>query len=659
MLENSTAQAPELHQFAPQENVATTPKSSMTNTQKKWQLKRWHKIVGVIVIILVILGTAVGIVAAKTMAVVNDIKAKSQEAELIGRDAYASFKAQNLPDTKTKLEALSSKEKEIAELYNQLSFYKNIPIASAYYNDGLHGLAASEAGLSAAQRSINAVTPYADVLGFTGQGTFQGGTAEDRLKLILQTLQKITPELDAITGDLQKTQTELAAINAKRYPEKVRGTELRSKIIQAQELSTAAVKGLTDYRPVIEQLPSIAGGTGKARKYLILFQNDNELRPTGGFLTAFAVVNVENGKVSPEKSDDIYELDKKYPNKGPIPEALGKYLTTEKKWNIRDMNISPDFKTSMDQFYSVYTNLKDEPHNIDGIIAVDTEFLKALVSTLGPVQVPNYGTFTAEKDPACDCPQIIYALSQIITRPTPYMRTDRKGILGPMMRELLTKAYTAPHQEWPALFQEGFAGLQGRHIQLYFTDPKAQAAAEVINAGGRLTAPTNGEDFFGLVDANLGGAKSNLYVTYDVKQTVSAPTNGELQKTVEINYQNPHKGDNCNLEAGLLCLNSTLRDWSRIYLPKGSKLSSAQGFTTEPKVYDEGDFTVVDGFFILEPKSTAKVKLTYTVPYQDTTTYKLKIWKQGGILTYDTLMDVNGGQEKVTVTKDTEYTTAF
>ena len=64
----------------------------------------------------------------------------------------------------------------------------------------------------------------------------------------------------------------------------------------------------------------IAGGKGERKKYLILFQNDNELRPTGGFLTAYAVVFVENGKVSPEKSDDIYELDKKFSRK---PEPCG------------------------------------------------------------------------------------------------------------------------------------------------------------------------------------------------------------------------------------------------------------------------------------------------------------------------------------------------
>jgi hypothetical protein len=625
--------------------------------RKPW--KRWQKITLGIVLFLLVVLSAGGVVAAQTYSVAQEIQVEAQTAELIGREAYANFKAQNLPGVKSKLDELDQKLDTIDGLYQKLSFYKNIPIANSYYADGTHGLAAADAGLSAAKRSIDAVTPYADVLGFTGEGTFQGGTTEDRLNLILQTLQKITPELDAITADLKIVESELAQIDASRYPEEVEGKQVRPLILQAQSFSNGAVTAMTEYRPVIERLPAIAGGDGKRKKYLVLFQNDNELRPTGGFLTAFAVINVENGKVTPEKSDDIYELDKKFKKRLPIPEALGRYLTSEKYWNLRDMNISPDFKTSMDIFYSEYVKLPGEPTDIDGIIAVDTEFLKTLVTILGPVEVPGYGKFSAETEPKCDCPQIIYALSEIITRPTPYLRDDRKGILGPMMRELLTKAYGAPKQQWPQLFQEGFKALEGRHIQLYFIDEGAQAAAETINAAGRIMPPSDEKDFLAIVNANLGGAKSNLFTTYSVNQVVSAPVDGRIEKTVEITYANSRKGDNCNLEAGLLCLNSTLRDWTRLYVPNGSELVSAQGFTTEPKVYDEGGFTVFDGFFVLEPNSTAKITFTYKVPYNDANEYRLQIWKQGGIPTYETLMDVTGGQEKIEVRKDTVYKTAF
>src|SRR5690606_8414547 len=116
---------------------------------------------------------------------------------------------------------------------------------------------------------------------------------------------------------------------------------------------------------------------------------------------------------------------------------------------LRDMNTSPDFKVSMDQFLENYKTIRGEPQDIDGIIALDTHVLTELLTVLGPVEVPGYGTFSAEISPACDCPQVVHALSEIITRPTPYLREDRKGILGPMMRAILTKSYGAPRQQWP------------------------------------------------------------------------------------------------------------------------------------------------------------------------------------------------------------------
>jgi hypothetical protein len=620
--------------------------------------RRHAKLLSIIGIVVLLLGGTVAAVGAYTYQTAMTMKNQGMEAKATAQLAYAAFKAQNLPETQNHLKTLKTQEETLRQTYARLGFYKFVPIASRYYQDGLHSFNAAEAGLRAGQKSLEAITPYADVLGFAGEGTFTGGTAEDRLKVVLQTVDKVVPVLDEITAELQTMENELKEIDPAHYPEQIRGQQVRSQITQVQELGTGAVTALTEFRPVIEQLPAIAGAKDGRKKYLVLFQNDNELRPTGGFLTAYATIFIEDGKVIPEKSDDIYELDKKFRKNIPIPEALGRYLTTERRWNLRDMNTSPDFRVSMDQFMEHYLEVPGEPTDIDGVIAVDTEFLTDLLRVLGPVEIPGYGTFSAENSPACDCPQVVHALSEIITRPTPYLRQDRKGILGPMMRAILTKAYGAPKQQWPELFQLGFDNIASRDIQMYYMDENAQKAAEAINAAGRLTYEDNA-DLLAIVNANLGGAKSNLFVDYEVSQVVEAPQNGEIVKTVEIRYRNNRRADNCNLEAGLLCLNSTLRDWTRLYMPAGSKLISAQGFTEEAKEYDENGFHVIDGFFTLEPLGQATLKLTYSVPYTDTETYRVKLWKQGGINPVKTVMEVTGGQEEVLMDKDIIYETKF
>ena len=626
-----------------------------TQEKKVFKNKKPLIISGVVLGVLLLIFGSLGIY---TLSVVNSLKSQANDVKTTASNAYTNFKNQNLPATEAELKKVQSQEQELRNTYKKLSVYNYIPFVRKYYQDGLHAFNAGEAGLNAALKSIEAITPYADVLGFSGEGTFTGGTAEDRLKLVLQTLDKISPILDDITNELKAAETELAQISPTRYPENIRGVDLRAYVTQAQEYSQGASESVTKYRPILEQLPDIMGAKESRKKYLILFQNDNELRPTGGFLTAYSIIFIEDGKVTPEKSDDIYELDKKFNKRITIPEELGRYLTTEKYWNLRDMNISPDFKISMDQFLEYYLKINGEPKDIDGVIAVDTEVLTKLLEVLGPVEVPGYGTFSAENDARCNCPQVVYVLSEIITRPTPYHRADRKGILGPMMRAILTKSYGAPKQHWPQLFEIAIESLEGRHTQLYFMDETNQQAAEAINAAGRMN-PEKTSDFLAIVNTNLGGSKSDLFTEYKVEQKIIAPADGKLTKTVEITYKNIKKADNCNLEAGQLCLNSTLKDWTRLYIPTGSELVEAQGFTEEAKVYEENGFTVIDGFFILEPLGQAKLKLTYTIPYSDTETYRVKLWKQGGIDPIETLMDVTGGQEQVVVDKDTLYETPF
>lgn len=622
-----------------------TPEKTEKKPKKKMPL--WLKIVlGVLAGLLVIAGIYTAIVG-------NKLKTQAMTAKETAAKAYNYFKAQDLPMAQQELKNLTTQADELHQTYRQLGFYNYLPVIRKYYQDGDHAFNGAQAGLAAADKALTELTPYADVLGFQGEGSFSGGTAEDRIKLLIETLDKIMPSFDEIAKDLQLAKEEITAINPNRYPEKLGDTVIRERLVAGQDMLNNTVTAFLEFRPVLEQLPDLAGGKGERKKYLILFQNDNELRPTGGFLTAYAVIYVENGKITPEKSDDIYELDQKFTKKVAIPEALGKYLTTEKYWNLRDMNISPDFKTSMDEFFTNYQTVRGEPSDINGIIAIDTKVLTDLLTALGPVEVPGYGTFSAEPDNRCDgCAQVVYALSEIITKPTPYLREDRKGILGPLMQSTLQKAYSAPKEKWPELFQYMWQDVEGRHIQLYFVDETAQNAAETVNAAGRLTQKNEG-DFLAIVDANLGGAKSNLFINYDVKQEMAVPVDGRLEKTVEITYRNTRKADNCNLEAGLLCLNSTLQDWARLYLPAGSELVTAQGFTSDPSVYEEAGFAVIDGFFTLEPLGVAKIKLTYTIPYTDEETYRVTLWKQGGVDDFETLFDVNGGEEKVMVDKDT------
>lgn len=599
-------------------------------TEKKVEVsgrrQKFKKIAIITAVVILVPLIILGIIGGLTYFPAKQIYASVQVAEVSAREMYDAVKQQDLVRAKEKLFETRSHLQTIDDNYRKLSWYRFTPVRS-YYLDGNHAITAAHSGLNAGEKLLLAIEPYADVLGFTGEGTFAGGTAEERIVKIIETMDKVTPVLDEVAGDLQTIEHELAQIDHERYPFEVRGKSVSELITQAQEMSRTGVTAVTDIKPVLEVIPEVAG-INDERKYLVLFQNDAELRPTGGFMTAYGILRVDKGRVHHEKSDDIYSLDQKFNSRLKPPRLISEYLPLVYYWYLRDMNLSPDFPTSMATFMEHYQTVRDEPQNIDGIVTVDTQVLSDLITILGPVDVPGFGTFTADIDPRCDCPQVIYELEDFATRPVAYIRTDRKSFLGPMMQTLLVKAYGAPKEVWPQLFRTVINNVNQKHVLFYMFDDHIQQAGNQVGITGQMKSFEG--DYLHINDTNFGGAKSNLFITQEVEQVIT-PTENGMSKEVTITYKNPAPPSNCNLEAGQLCLNGTYRGVVRIYVPKGSTMQQNLGFSEGTfTTYEEFDKTVFEGFIEFQPQSQAKIILNYTVPYTPTDEYRLLIQKQPG-----------------------------
>jgi hypothetical protein len=520
-------------------------------------------------------------------------------------------------------------------------YLKFVPIVNFYYNDADHAVQAGVHGLNAAEISVNAIEPYADVLGLKGQGSFAMGSAEDRIKTAVMTMGKITPKIDEISDDLVKMRDELDQVNPNHYPEFIFGKKIKTQLTQAKELTDQGVTFIDQARPLVKVLPELLGEK-EDKKYLILFQNDKELRPTGGFITAYAILKVDKGVISIDKNDDIYPIDDSIPNKPEAPDQLKKYLKVN-RLNLRDSNLSPDFVTSMKTFQDLYNKSPQATKDIDGIIAIDTNVLVSTIKVLDDTISAGGLTFNTKIDPRCDCPQVIYELEDNISRPVNYIKTDRKGLLGQLLVALMQKALTSsPKVYWGPLFQTLLAETQQKHVMFYLFDEDAQKGIEGLNAAGQIR-PFEG-DYLYINDANLGGQKSNLFVDQSVTQSYKVEGDGTILKTVTIDYVNPHAPSDCNLERGGLCLNAELRDWIRIYVPKGSELVSSKGSQTKVTTYDEFGKTVIDGFTTVRPRGKATYSVTYKLPFKlkKGSPLPLMIQKQGGKEAFPYTIDVDG-----------------
>ena len=174
--------------------------------------------------------------------------------------------------------------------------------------------------------------------------------------------------------------------------------------------------------------------------------------------------------------------------------------------------------------------------------------------------------------------------------------TDRKNIIGDLMFAIMEKAFSSsPKQYWGPLMQTMFTQIAQKHILFSLENKDAQKGLSAVNAAGEIK-PFEG-DYFHLNEANFGGSKSNLFVDQNVEQEYSVGKDGTITKTVTVNYKNPFKPSNCNLELeNALCLNAPWRDWFRVYVPKGSKLIDVTGSEVKMSTYDELGKTVFEGF---------------------------------------------------------------
>lgn len=620
-------------------------------SKKKFNWKKHKKALGICagVLVFLILFVVFGIVlpAKRTYT-------QAKVAYVHAKAALTGLKTQNIDIADSELQNTKTELTKTQQDFYSMWYLHFIPIANWYYDDGDHLLKAGQYGMNAAQITVDAIKPYADLLGFKGAGSFAGGTTQSRIQTAVLTLGKVTPRLDDLEQQLSLARTEIDAVSPNHYPPFFGGQKVRDQLSQLKSYTDETVGFLQQAKPLVKVLPNVLGEP-KEQKYLILFQNDAELRPTGGFLTAYAIFTVEHGVIHVETSQDIYTLDATIPSsaKPTAPRLLQKYLNVG-QLNLRDSNLSPDFVTSMNTFNSLYQH-SSEYVPVDGIITVDTHALVAAMNILGDIDAGGT-TFSTKENLYCKCPDVIYQLESTADRPVGYQRTDRKSVIGDLMYGIMNKAFTSPiKQTFGPLFQAMVAETSQKHLlfDLYNTD--AQTGLESLNAAGRILPFTG--DYFHMNMANLGGAKANMYVSEKLVHKYDIGGDGSITKTVTVTFKNPYSPSDCNLEHGNLCLNAPLRTWLRIYVPQGSQLVDSSGSQVTVTSYNELGKTVFDGFITPQPLGVSTFTISYKLPFKldSGSPLPLMIQKQPGIASQDVTIQ-SGSNVLQQFTLDTDKT---
>jgi len=588
-------------------------------------------------IILIVMGVLLLVLLLLGIFLFLPLRASYQKALLFKSQANNLSFAVSQKDTnliKSEIDKTGVLLTDFEKSYSKLGWLKVVPKAKNYYKDGERLIASGKEGIKIADIFVEAIVPYSDFLGFNGASSEEATsekTTEDRIDFLVESVQGLAPKLDEIESHLSLVDENINQIDPQRYPEEFKGMQVRENISKAQTALDQILKLVANGKPLIEKADWLLG-KDEPRKYLFLFQNDAELRPTGGFWTAYGIMSVDNGKITPLVSEDIYALDARLGNTVEAPRPITEYHKNVFYWHLRDMNLSPDFKVSAEQFMTYFDKISPNSA-IDGIIAIDTNVLVDILKVLGRVGVPGWGNFEPDPDDRCwGCPQVVYQLEMLADKPTYEMRSDRKGFLAPLMHSIIANIFGSPKENLAPLASAIWTDIETKHLLTYFFDQDLQSGSEGIGTAGRIL-PFDG-DYFHFNDANFGGAKSNLFISQTVKQEYTVNKDKSITKKVTISYKNSAPASDCNLESGNLCLNGLYRDWFRLFVPEGSILISLVGSEVEPLTYQELGKTVFEGFFgdqyPLRPEGIAKVAYEYTLPFSVEKGLDLLIQKQPG-----------------------------
>lgn len=505
---------------------------------------------------------------------------------------------------------------------DRIRYVKSLPYAGDYYEDVESLIQAGIIFANAGEDFLVDFLPFAPVVGIGVDG--ENTTSDQKLQQLVTLAPQLLPTVDRSIDDLERALPYLSSLHWELYPNTPE-YPVQSTLQQVAETSSVMQNYLTEAKAFLKVFPSMLGEP-TAKKYLVLFQNDKELRPTGGFITSYTVLTVDSGKVSISEAKNIYEVSK---SEGflPAPAPIRNHLKVT-AWHLRDTNFSPDFEESMKTFD--YYWQKMGLMQFDGIIALDTQFVAALLKQLGPIEINDYDadfSFFPNVPQDCKTGGKTFTHENVVCRLEYYAQrltneqTVRKAVIGDLMERMFERLMSAPSDKWYPLVQEVIAQLSQKHMLTYFKDREVQELGARLNWVGEIREFDG--DYFHVNDANLAGLKSDMYLKRSVDQRYEVAADGVITKTVTLTYENTGAFDGW--------LNATARNYLRLYVPKGSQLLDVKGGEAKTSTIEDLGKTVFDNFITVKPMTSTTITFSYTLPFKYKDGMSVMIQKQPGI----------------------------
>lgn len=449
-------------------------------------------------------------------------------------------------------------------------------------------------------------------------------------------LARLAPALQQTQSSWQEAEAALAAMAAARS---------QLDLTQLDPRIAGQLERLDRYLPLMQTgsalarlAPELLGVEG-ARTYLLLAQNSDELRATGGFISGAGLVQVDQGQLGELDFTDSYTIfnpDIDHPLAPPdLEQAMDAQILL-----FRDANWSADYPTSARVAQALYQ--LDAGAATDGVVAFDLEATQRIVAALEPLTLPGY----PEPITAAN---VLTAMRQIWADPLATENTVaeagksdwwlyRKDFMGDLAGAARARLESG-QVDFGQLARALYTSLQEKHVLVTVNDP---ATATLLAEAGWSGAVTPGDgDYLLVVDSNVGWNKVNSLVQRTTNYSVAPQADGSLLADLELVYR--HQGEASDQPCEHVArygdsyeemMRRCYFNYIRVLVPAGAELLSAEGFEQDQVTVKSGerDTTQLAGSLITPSGATRSVRLSYRLPsgLLSDDVYRLRVQKQPG-----------------------------
>ena len=490
------------------------------------------------------------------------------------------------------------------------------------------------------------------------------GVLQNIVVAVSTTLEILDPVLQSEgTGLFDEGGTIIAAVEALNdrlgdVAGAVSQLEKAKQVLRDVSLSGAGATGLNDLvvvadslhdglRLLVDMAPlglELLGAQGTQR-YLILGQSADELRATGGFVSALWLVTIENGALLDVRYHDTVRVDdwdrlELYP---PAPAGLTAHMNA-KVWLLRDVSWEPDFPTVAKTATDMY--MIGQRQAVDGVIAINQWTLHSLLGALGSIVAPSgSGEITPNN--------LFNRLEQGSDEfGRAYTDLALQGILEKLNKPLSLGSFVK-------VASAVQSSLNSRDLMVYTEDDQLQE--QLMTAGWDGGLGGRGTDYLYVVDSNVGWSKADRNIQRRLRYQIDLRKEPGARASLTLDYTNHSGPGSPGCEPQWLnrgtnytqLKNACYWDFWRVYTPLGSRVLS--NTPLELPLYsvsaeiDEGlpgedtfnisssyNRNVMSGLFALGAGEQTQFTMVYDLPSDvvsrsgDQIEYELLVQKQPG-----------------------------